>query len=155
MSGMQPRAHANISICGTADWSCIKYVDQEIQLKQNPHYKCDYCLNGCFSINYDPSFSTAKIFNKVPVLRKNGLDPTNAAILHVYYSRSTFRKRKTEPLYGFTEFLCNLFHFIHNVCIYRISFSIEFCLSCSIYGWTFIPIYGLQVFVFPIRKMLH
>lgn len=92
----QPLAHPNQSICGTADWSCIESVDQEIMIKENPLYKCDHCLNGCFSINYDPSFSTAKIFDKVPILHKNGLEPKNVGIVHIYYSRSTFRSRRIE-----------------------------------------------------------
>lgn len=51
----------------------------------------------------------AKIFDKVPILRKRDIDPKNVAILHTYYTRSTFRSHKIEPLYGFTEFLCNFF----------------------------------------------
>lgn len=125
----QPQAYPNISICGTADWGCIRLVDQEIQLKQNSSYKCDYCLNGCFSVNYEPTFSTAKLFDKV--LRKRGLDPKNVAVLHTYYTRSTFRSRKIEPLYGFTEFLCNLYI----IFFMEINFSHKFLFTHSQLTW--------------------
>lgn len=105
----QPREHQNVSICGVADMSCVKKVDREIQIKQNASFKCDHCLSGCFAINYDSTFSTAKIFEKIPFLRRNKLQTKNIAMVHIYYSHSTFRSQRKEELVGFTDFLCKIF----------------------------------------------
>lgn len=102
----QPREHRNISICGAADIECIKMVEQEIQTEQNSSFKCDQCLSGCFAINYDYTFSTAKIFERVPILQQNNLTIKNIAIVHTYYSQSSFRSERKEELVGFTDFLC-------------------------------------------------
>lgn len=74
--------------------------------QQDPLFKCDQCMSGCFELNYHSSFSTAKIFGRVPFLRQRRLDPNDVAILHVYYSRSNFRAQKRDELVGFTDFLC-------------------------------------------------
>lgn len=102
----QPREHRNISICGAADIQCIRKVEQEIQSEQNSSFKCDQCLSGCFAITYDYAFSTAKIFEQIPFLQQNNLEINNVAILHTYYSRSSFRSERKEELVGFTDFLC-------------------------------------------------
>lgn len=88
----------------------MKGVDREIRIKENASFRCNDCLTGCYAINYDSAFSTAKIFNKIPFLRQNKLDPKNIAIVHVYYSQSTFRSQQKEELVGFTDFLCKIFY---------------------------------------------
>lgn len=105
----QPREHRNISICGAADIDCIKMVEQEIQSEQNASFRCDRCLSGCFAVNYDYAFSTARIYDQVPFLRQNKLETKNVAILHTYYSRSSFRSQIKKELVGFTDFLCKTF----------------------------------------------
>lgn len=83
----------------------MESVDQEIR-KQNPLYTCTHCMPGCFALNFDSTFSTAKIFEQTPFLRENKLNPKNIAILYVYYTKSTFRSQKMEELVSFTDFLC-------------------------------------------------
>lgn len=107
----QPREHKDIPICGTADTECINSVKRELQTKQNSSFECDHCLSGCFAIRYDSTFSTAKIFEQVPFLLKNNLETKNIAILHIYYSRSSFRSQIKEELVGFTDFLCKFSNF--------------------------------------------
>ncbi|XP_055300406.1 pickpocket protein 28-like [Sitodiplosis mosellana] len=104
----QPMRHPNMSICGTADTSCINTVDHKIFMKQNPLFSCSHCLPGCFALNYDISFSTAMIFDRLPFLRERKLKSKDVAILHIYYSQTMFRAQKKEELVGFAEFLANL-----------------------------------------------
>lgn len=104
----QPIVRENISICGTAEYKCVKWVDKEILLKQNSEFTCKHCLPGCFSLNYKTSFSMSKIFGGIEFLQRRKLEPKNVAILHVYYLRTTFRAQKKEELVGFAEFLANL-----------------------------------------------
>lgn len=104
----QPLVRANISICGTSDINCVKWVDKEILLKKNSEFTCKHCLPGCFSLNYKTSFSMSKIFGGIEFLQRKKLNPKNVAILHVYYSRTTFRAQKKEELVGVAEFLANL-----------------------------------------------
>lgn len=95
----------NISICGSGDVNCLVGVIQKMQ-SENSSFKCDQCISPCFSLNYESSFSMAKIFDRVPLLQKIGVDLKNVAILHTYYSQNTFRAHKKEALFGFTDFLC-------------------------------------------------
>lgn len=106
----QPRENKNISICGAIDMKCMKRVDSEIQIQHNSSFKCDHCLSGCFAITYDSTFSTAKIFDEVTFLRQHNLDTKNIAIVHIYYSRSSFRSQRKEELVSFTDFLCRILH---------------------------------------------
>lgn len=101
----QPLFRANLSICGAADESCISEFLYEFK-SDNPMFKCDQCIGACFALYYEGTMSMAKIFNRVPFLRQRQLDPNNIAILHTYYSRSTFRAHKKDELVGFTDFLC-------------------------------------------------
>lgn len=87
---------------------CIKMVEQEIQSEQNASFKCVRCLSGCFAINYDYAFSTARIYDQVPFLRQHKLETKNVAILHTYYSKSSFRSERKRELVGFTDFLCKI-----------------------------------------------
>lgn len=98
----------NISICGASDINCMKSVDKEILLKQNPEFTCKQCLPECFSLNYKTSFSMSKIFEGIEFLQRRKLNAKDVAILHVYYIRTTFRAQKKEELVGFAEFLANL-----------------------------------------------
>ncbi|XP_031639663.1 pickpocket protein 28-like [Contarinia nasturtii] len=104
----QPRANPNISICGSADMGCIKNVDQAIEARENTSFDCSYCKNGCSAIIYGSTYSTAKIFDGEPYLRKKHLDPKNTAIVHIYYPRSSFRSQRLEEYVGFTDFLSNM-----------------------------------------------
>lgn len=91
----------------------MKWVDREIQLKQNSSFKCSHCFTGCFQLNYDSSFSTAKIYDRVPFLQKRNLNPKDISIVHIYYGQSTFRAHKKDELVGFTDFLCMEISFIY------------------------------------------
>lgn len=102
-----PRLHSNISICGPSDVKCVNRVNNEIHFKRNSSFACSQCLSGCFALNYNPSFSTAKIFEKDSFLLSHNLDANNVAILHIYYAASSFRSQKKEEFVGFTDFLCN------------------------------------------------
>lgn len=102
----QPREHGNISICGVTDISCVRMIDQQMISERNESFKCDHCLAGCFAINYDTTYSTGKIFEKIPFIRRNNLLTENVAIVHIYYGQSTFRSQHREELVGFTDFLC-------------------------------------------------
>lgn len=101
-----PRLYQNISICGPSDFECLTWVNNEIHLKRNSSFTCSQCLSGCFALNYNPSFSTAKIFERDPFLQNHHLDAANVAILHIYYATSSFRSQKKEEFVGFTDFLC-------------------------------------------------
>lgn len=103
----QPLSLANMSICGAADEDCVSDFVREMQ-SDNPLFKCDQCIGPCFGLHYDGQVSMAKIFNRVPFLRKRRLDPNNVAILHTYYNRPTFRAHKKDELVGFTDFLCKI-----------------------------------------------
>lgn len=98
----------NISICGTADMTCMENVDLAIR-KQKPGFTCSQCLPGCFSLNYESTFSTARIFHQMPFLRERKLDPANMAIVYIFYPQSTFRTQKMDELVSFTDFLCMFF----------------------------------------------
>lgn len=108
-----PRIHSNITICSYSDYECAKKVERELLIKRDPRFKCEQCLSGCFAINYENTFSTAKLFDKSPYFAHNKIDPNNVAFLHIYYARSTFRSQTKEELVGFTDFLCKL-HKIRN-----------------------------------------
>lgn len=113
----QPRSSSNISICGSEDIDCIKSVDQAIESKENTSFDCSYCMSGCSAITYESTYSTAKIFDQVPFLRKKKLDPKNTAIVHIYYTRSYYRSQKKEEYVGFTDFLCKfvfIYFFFYN-----------------------------------------
>lgn len=101
-----PRNENNLTICGFEDMACVKWVDRQLQLKKNDSFKCPECLGGCFSIHYDSTFSTAKIFNETPYLSKHKLKARDIAFVHTYFARSTFRSQRKEELVGFTDFLC-------------------------------------------------
>lgn len=103
-----PRLYKNINICGPTDFECVKRVNNEIYLKQNASFECSHCLSGCFALNYNPSFSTAKIFERDAFLLSNNLDAKNVAILHTYYAASSFRSQKKEEFVGFADFLSNM-----------------------------------------------
>lgn len=101
-----PRLYRNISICGPTEFKCVDRVKNEIHLKRNSSFECSHCLSGCFALNYDPAFSTARIFERDPFLLKHKLDAENVAILHTYYAASSFRSQKKEEFVGFADFLC-------------------------------------------------
>lgn len=103
----------NISICGADDVDCIVWVVQKMR-SENSSFKCDQCISPCFSLNYESSFSMARIFDRVPLLWKMRLNPKNVAILHTYYNHNTFRAHKKEALFGFTDFLCKRILFFRN-----------------------------------------
>lgn len=84
-------------------------VDQEMIYVRNASFNCNHCLAGCFAMNYDSTYSTGKIFEKIPFLRRNNLVTKNIAIVHIYYGQSTFRSQHKEELVGFTDFLCKNF----------------------------------------------
>lgn len=102
----------NASICGYSQHACVKRVEKELQIKGNSSFKRNQCLSGCYAMTYDSTFSTAKIFDRVPFLTQIHLEPKNVAILHTYYGRSLFRSQKKEELVGFTDFLCKTFESI-------------------------------------------
>lgn len=105
----QPRPHPNVTICSYAHARCVKEVDREIQLKRNSTFKCNHCMSGCFAISYDTTFSTSKIFERAPFLKKYNVEIRNVAMIHTYYGKSTFRSQKREEFVGFTDFLCKKF----------------------------------------------
>lgn len=103
-----PRLYQNINICGPSEFECVKRVNNEIHLKRNSSFECGHCLSGCFALNYNPAFSTAKIFERDSFLLNNNLDAENIAILHTYYATSSFRSQKKEEFVGFADFLSNM-----------------------------------------------
>lgn len=100
-----PRLFDDINICGRANARCIADVSREIQIKTNKSFICD-CLPGCYAISYEAEISMSPLLNHPPMLKKNGMVPMNAAVLHVFYKDFYFRSQKKEELIGFTEFLC-------------------------------------------------
>lgn len=104
----QPRPHSNVTICGYSDAECVGKINREIRSNRNGSFKCDHCLVGCFSINYDTTYSTAMIFNEMPFLNKRNLPLDEISVLHIYYGSSSFRNQKRDELVGFTEFLCKI-----------------------------------------------
>lgn len=103
-----PRLYKNIDICGSSQLDCVKMVNNEIHWKRNSSFQCNHCLSGCFALNYDPAFSTARIFEKDAFLLNHNLEPENVAILHIYYAASSFRSQKKEEFVGFADFLSNM-----------------------------------------------
>lgn len=103
-----PRSDENVSICGYKDADCVGMVDRELQLKQNSTYNCGQCYSGCFSLTYETTFSTGKIFDRDPFLQQHNLKPKDVAVVHVYYAKSNFRSQRIEELVGFADFLCKV-----------------------------------------------
>ncbi|XP_055320679.1 pickpocket protein 28 [Sitodiplosis mosellana] len=103
----QPVHQPNISICGTADMKCMEKVDSNIR-RQSAGYKCTHCLPGCFALNYDSTYSTARIFHQTPFLRAKKIDPADIAIVYIYYPQTMFRTQKMDELVSFTDFLSNI-----------------------------------------------
>lgn len=102
-----PRLYQNMNICGPSEFKCVNWVNDEIHLKRNSSFACSHCLSGCFALNYNPAFSTAKIFEKDSFLVNHSLDAENVSIVHTYYAASSFRSQKKEEFVGFADFLCN------------------------------------------------
>lgn len=83
-------------------------LEHELRANRNASFNCSHCLSGCSAINYDATFSLAKIHDDVKELRENNLTPVNVAMVYMYYARSNYRSEKKDELVGFTDFLCKL-----------------------------------------------
>lgn len=105
-----PRSQLNTTVCGYSDANCAKRVDREIRIKQNSSFQCTNCLSGCYAITYDTAFSTARISETAPFLKKHNVQTRNIAVLHTYYDSLTVRSQTKEEFISFTDFLCKLWN---------------------------------------------
>lgn len=124
-----PRFHDDINICGRSDSVCVSEVTRELQLKTNESFQYE-CWPGCFAISYDTEMSLTPLLHRSPLLAREGMMPSNAALVHIYYKENSVRSQRKEELIGFTEFLCT---YSTQSQISRVSLVISFVIHLLAY----------------------
>lgn len=107
-----PRSYDNDSkICNRKQAACYEQVLYKIAYTLDSDYSCDYCLPACFEINYGREISSARLgfqeFLTAIVVPKNMTGIRDVAIVHIFFSETSYGGFTKNELFGFTEFLSN------------------------------------------------